>query len=475
MKEKQVKAGLEIHQQLDSGKLFCSCPSFLRKDNPDFEIKRRLHRVAGEKGEVDDAVEYEAGKDREFIYQGYNENTCLVEMDEEPPHSINQDALKIGVQISLLLNCRIVQNSQIMRKTVIDGSNTSGFQRTVLIARDGFVDIGGKRVGIWYVYLEEDAARTVEERDGTKVYRLDRLGIPLVEIVTAPDIENPEQAKQTALKIGEILRACRVRRGIGTIRQDINVSIKGHPRAEIKGFQDPRIFVDVVEKEVKRQEKDIKSGKKLSEEVRGANEDGTTRFLRPLPGGARMYPETDLPVLHISKKLIDDARKEIPKMKAEIREELKKKGLNEELIKVILKEDRISDFEELLKVDDNPDLVGKMISIWKADISRKQGISREKVEKKLSIDVLETILQEKSKGNISKEDIPEIMEDIAKGKKIEEALKREKADNLEEEIMKIVNEKPGLSVNAYMGVVMGKFRGKASGKQVMEILKKLIK
>src|SRR3989338_7430874 len=222
-----LKAGLEIHQQLDTGKLFCACPGYLRSEEPDYTIMRKLHAVPGEAGEVDIAVEYEAAKEKDFIYQAYNDSTCLVELDEEPPHQINQHALDEAIKISLLLNCEIYPVTQIMRKTVIDGSNTSGFQRTFLMAHDGFIETSFGKVGIESVALEEDAARIVSRENKKVTYRLDRLGIPLVEIGTKPDLKTPEQIKECALKIGEILRACKVKRGIGTIRQDLNISIKG--------------------------------------------------------------------------------------------------------------------------------------------------------------------------------------------------------------------------------------------------------
>src|SRR3990167_7528076 len=156
-----LKSGLEIHQQIDSSKLFCNCPSLLRQDEPDFNIKRKLHAVAGETGSVDEAATYEAGKEKEFLYEGYS-TTCLVEIDEEPPHLINQEALKIALQIALLLNCKIFPITQIMRKTVLDGSNTSGFQRTVLIARDGWVETSLGKIGIDTICLEEDSARKID-------------------------------------------------------------------------------------------------------------------------------------------------------------------------------------------------------------------------------------------------------------------------------------------------------------------------
>src|SRR3989344_1594294 len=170
----KFKSGLEIHQQLDTNKLFCNCLSVLRNDEPDFEVCRKLHAVAGESGEIDVAARYQASLKKEFVYQGYN-TTCLVELDEEPPYEINQDALKIALQISILLNCKIIPITQIMRKTVIDGSNTSGFQRTVLIARDGYVETSSGKVGIDTICLEEDSARKISEEGDTKIFRLDRL------------------------------------------------------------------------------------------------------------------------------------------------------------------------------------------------------------------------------------------------------------------------------------------------------------
>ena len=211
----KIRSGIEIHQQLDTNKLFCNCPSLLRSDEPVFKVVRKLHAVAGEGGKVDVAARYEVEKDKKFIYQGYD-TTCLVELDEEPPHLINKDALRIGLHVALLLNCEILSLSQIMRKTVVDGSNTSGFQRTVLIARNGWIETKEGRVRIDNVNLEEDSARIVGEEDSSKVFRLDRLGIPLIEIGTAPDIKSSEQAKETALLLGDILRSCDVKRGIGT-------------------------------------------------------------------------------------------------------------------------------------------------------------------------------------------------------------------------------------------------------------------
>lgn len=248
-----LKCGIEIHQQLDTHKLFCSCPSTLRDDKPDFTVERKMRAVAGELGDVDPAAIQEFLRDRTLVYEFYQDTNCLVELDEEPPHEVNGDALRTVAKIAMLLNAKVVDELQVMRKTVIDGSNTSGFQRTILVATDGYVETTQGKVGIPFICLEEDAARKIRE-DGNRIhYRLDRLGIPLVEIGTAPDIISPEHARETAEKLGKILRVTKVKRGLGTIRQDLNVSIAEGERVEMKGVQDLRLISRLVENEVRRQ------------------------------------------------------------------------------------------------------------------------------------------------------------------------------------------------------------------------------
>ena len=463
-KKEGLKAGLEIHQQLDTGKLFSRTPGYLRSDKPDYEIHRKLHKVAGELGEVDIAVEFEAARGKEFVYQGYDDTISLVELDEAPPRPIDDDALNEALKIALLLNCEIYSTTQVMRKTVIDGSNTSGFQRTVMIAHSGFVETGFGKVGIESIALEEDAARIINRGKNRVVYRLDRLGIPLVEITTEPVLDTAEKIKETALKIGEILRSCKVKRGIGTIRQDLNISIKGHGRVEIKGFQDPKMMIKTVNLEISRQKRDLKKKNKKGE-VRKALDTGKTEFLRPLPGGARMYPETDLPLLRISRDRINMVKKALPRLRGEIKEDLKKSGLSEELIALVLKSNRVDEFSALMKVyDKDSNLVGKMITLWRTD------------EKKLNEDVLEDILKALKEGKISKGDVRDVMKEIAAGKKLEDAIKAEKIsdDELEHEIRKIIKKKPGLRPNAYMGLVMKEFKGKLDAKKAMEIINKIL-
>jgi len=471
------KSGLEIHQQIDAPKLFSGAPSFLRSDEPHYIIKRKLHAVAGEGGEVDVAARHEASQEKEFYYEGYNDTISLVELDESPPRVINEEALDICLQIALLLNCEIYPVSQVMRKTVIDGSNTSGFQRTVLIAHDGFIETSFGKVLIDSIALEEDSARIVTREGGKVVYRLDRLGIPLIEIGTAPSMINAEHVKESALKIGEILRACKVKRGIGTIRQDVNVSIKGHERVEIKGFQEPSMFVKTIDKEIERQLKDVKE-KKTKGEVRNALPSGETEFLRPIPGAARMYPETDLPLLKIGLERINRLKKNLPKLRSDIRAELKKKGLSDELINLVLESgETLDEFNVLIRLySKDANLVGKMITLWRTELASKQKKSFDEVRNVLSERILERILEKIKEKKLEVGDVKQVMQKIIEGAEFEEAVKIEKIndDELEQEIRKIVKEKPGLTAGAYMGLIIQKLGNNLDKRKAMEILKAVV-
>ena len=452
-KEIGLKVGLEIHQMLNTrSKLFCACPTVLRTDEPHFFFLRRLRPTRSELGEMDPAALFEFKKGVSYRYEGYEDGICLVEMDEEPPHDLNREALEIALIISLMLKSMPVDELHVMRKIVIDGSNTTGFQRTALLAIGGEINVAGKNVPIQTICLEEDAARKIGEDKKVRqvVYRLDRMSIPLIEIATAPVINTPEEAEKVAFKIGQLLRISgRVKRGLGTIRQDLNVSIRNGARIEIKGVQELGLISKIVEYEVLRQLKlleikkelenrgirremikddfvdvteifaetkskiarriirkggralavklpgfkgligmEIQPGRRLGtefadrarywaeiggifhsdelpsygitleevnkvkevlkcdkddafvlvfeewkkavkalnavierardvlegvpEETRGANPDGTTRFLRPMPGKARMYPETDIKPIRISEGYIEKLKRMLP-------------------------------------------------------------------------------------------------------------------------------------------------------------------
>jgi Glu-tRNA(Gln) amidotransferase subunit E-like FAD-binding protein len=477
MPDIKLKIGVEIHQQLDTHKLFCKCASELRSDEPDVKVKRRLYAVAGEEGKIDIAAAYEESKKREYIYEAYSDSNCLVELDEEPPHKINQEALKIAIQISLLLNAKILPVSQVMRKTVVDGSNTSGFQRTMLLAKNGFLEIGNKKIGIQSICLEEDAARRTAETKESVTFRLDRLGIPLIEIATAPEISSGEEAKEVALKIGEILRACKVKHGIGTIRQDVNLSINNGNRVEIKGVQEPSLIKKTVEAETKRQLELEKKKKKWLPEVRNALPDGNTKFLRPLPGASRMYPETDLPLIKISEEMIEKIAKDLPRLKTDIVSELAEEGVSEEYAKIIVDEKKMDEFDELMETNIDANIIAKLLVLYPKEVSSHENISLKEVEEK-SRPYNRLILEAMHEKKITESSIKDIIAELAKGSAFEEILRKSKTagkSDIEGEIKKIMKEKPGLSAGAYMGLLMQKFKGKVNGKELMEMLKKKLK
>jgi len=472
------KSGLEIHQQLASDKLFCSCPSKLREDKPDFAVQRELRAVAGEKGEVDVAAFYEQLKGKHFIYQGYQDTTCLVELDEEPPHPINQEALQIALTVAKMMHCEIPKTAQVMRKTVVDGSNTSAFQRTMLVGRNGWIQVGEKKISINYLILEEDAGRRIKEDKESVTYRLDRLGIPMLEIVTAPDMASPEEVKQTAQVIGMLLRSTgKVRRGIGTIRQDVNISIKGHERVEMKGVQDLRLMERYIEEEVKRQIKTKKSNKTASRfklscpeskekpHVRNVKPDFTSKYLRPLPGAARMYPETDIPLVKLSLSGI-----EIPELLAEKIKRFVKLGLSHDLANLIVKE-RGDLFEELVK--SHPKIkvafiAGTLISTLR-EIKRKYNLD----PAKLTDEHFKDLFKHLSEDKIPKDIVLDVLIDMIKDQFDIKKYESLSSEDLHQTIKKIVEKNKGAPFGALMGMCMKKLAGKASGQVISEELKKL--
>ena len=284
-----LRVGLEIHQQLASGhKLFCRCPIDVRHgatiDDFPFSVTRTLRPVAGELGAIDTAALYEYYRSRTFAYRFNHETACLVETDEEPPHPMNFAALVTALQACKLFQCTILDEIHTMRKTVVDGSVVSGFQRTALVGMNGSVETRGGNVAIMTVCLEEDSAPVVEQNGATVTYRLDRLGVPLVEIATDATLTSPEEAQEVAERIGTLLRSLSVVRGIGSIRQDVNVSIRGGARVEIKGFQELAKMADLIRNEVERQQAllEIKSEleKRGFQGVKQEPRDVTDVFLR---------------------------------------------------------------------------------------------------------------------------------------------------------------------------------------------------
>ncbi|AWR99972.1 Glu-tRNA(Gln) amidotransferase subunit GatE [Metallosphaera hakonensis] len=618
-----LKVGLEIHQQINTTyKLFCGCPTILDEESQGY-LERYLKPVVSELGEVDTAAFFEWEKGKKIIYDVPRKSSCLVECDEEPPHPINLDAVKLGLAMTLAFNGEPVDEIFVMRKTVIDGSNTSGFQRTAIVGLGGYVKDQEGVVSIQTIAIEEDAARKLEDTENAIKYNLDRLGIPLIEISTGPDIRTPEQAKRVALLIGQMLRLTgKVKRGLGTIRQDLNVSITGGVKIEIKGVQDLDMIPKIVENEVKRQrellkikeelndritkvdflqrfrEKDLTSlfmssrsrliqselrrggrvlgilapgfkgimgrelmpgrrfgtevsdyvkvtaklggifhsdelpnygitdedvekvmkelevrgndsfilvvgpedrVKKASEvikerlsqafegipkETRAANEDGTSKFMRPQPGSARMYPETDIPSI-LATELLEDAKKLMPPTPEEKLKHLMKMGLNEELARQILNSPRLDLFEHLaLRYSKVPSTVIATTLENTLKYVKSQGGNIDRV----SEEDIETIIANVDQGKINKDSISQILLDYCSPNStldINQAIAKYSVIS-EEELVKIVKEvidqyrkevesKGDRAFGFLMGKVMERVRGRAEGKRVAELIRKVVK
>jgi glutamyl-tRNA(Gln) amidotransferase subunit E len=261
-----LKVGFEIHQQLATkSKLFCNCSCEEAKEY-DSSFVRKLRPTQSELGAYDPAAMFESSKMHIVKYQAALGSSCLVDADEEPPHDVSREALEIALIFSLALHSKVMDEIHVMRKIVIDGSNTTGFQRTMLVASGGYMDIAGKRVGVQSICLEEDAAKLIGDEKGVRKFGLDRLGVPLVEIALEPVTGRPSEIMQVALTLGRLLRASkRVARGLGSIRQDINISVQKGAVVEVKGVQQLDQLVKVIEHEMQRQYGLIVIAQKLKE------------------------------------------------------------------------------------------------------------------------------------------------------------------------------------------------------------------
>jgi glutamyl-tRNA(Gln) amidotransferase subunit E len=265
-KELGFKCGLEIHQRLlTKEKLFCACASSGESPELPIHITRKQRAVAGEMGAIDPSTKFESTRQRTFVYNTFLRHTCLVDIDEEPPHGVNAEALEIALKICAALHAEVPDEIEPMRKEVVDGSDPSAFQRTLLVGYNGYVDVEGRRIGIPAITLEEESGGIEGSSEFEATYNIDRLGVPLIEIDTDPTISSPAEAKKTALAIGALLRLTfGVQRGIGTIRQDVNISIAEGSRVEVKGVQEVDIMDAMIECEVERQERLIQIRKELA-------------------------------------------------------------------------------------------------------------------------------------------------------------------------------------------------------------------
>ncbi|HHT75718.1 MAG: Glu-tRNA(Gln) amidotransferase subunit GatE [Methanomassiliicoccaceae archaeon] len=611
----EVTVGLEIHQQLDTRKLFCDCPSCLVEEEG-ASFQRRLRPTQSEMGEIDRAALAQAERKMRFRYQAPPSASCLVDADEEPPHAANAEAVELALTVAALVEASPVDEIHFMRKLVIDGSNTTGFQRTAMVAMDGFLEVNGRRISIASLCLEEDAARKVETSGSEITYRLDRLGIPLIEIATGPDMHSPDEVKEVAQRLGSIMRATRkVKRGIGTIREDINISIPGGARVEIKGVQELRMLPIYVEKEMERQRsllsiRDIlqergvgpaavesiditstfdgctskvisgalKSGGKVlasklpgfagvlrsadgrlrlgaemaqrartrgvkgifhsdelpaygigqeyvdavrqalgsapgdafvlcaadeakarnaleaaveranealvgvPEETRDPQPDGSSTYSRPLPGAARMYPETDVPPIAVPAERMDRIRANLPELpEARTKRIAADYGIHEQQARQLVREGWDDVFEEIAADREMAALAARTLTSTLSELERDVDISR------LDEAAFKAAFAGVSAGKFAKEAMPDVLRKMAEGKGVDDAVKElglsaMSVDEAREIVAKVVREREAFvrekgmgAVGPLMGPVMAELRGRLDGKAANELLREELK
>jgi glutamyl-tRNA(Gln) amidotransferase subunit E len=619
-----LKVGLEIHQQLSTNKkLFCNCTP-LESDEYTIKFQRKLRAVKSELGEYDPAVLFEISKSKTIMYYANSDSSCLVEQDEEPPHNLDGDAKNLVLVIASALRSNIFSEIYPMRKTVIDGSNTTGFQRTMLVSQGGHIDVDGEKIGVQSICLEEDAAKLLGDKEDVREYSLDRLGVPLIEIALEPVEGDSKKIRKIALSLGRLLRSTKkVTRGIGSIRQDVNVSVKdGGGVVEVKGVQQLDQLEKVVEFEAKRQhglvkiaeklqnsdfgeisknndvfditndfknceskiiqkslrdnsiikairirnfagmfsyspyegirlgkeigqlvkfygiggvfhsdelpnygieESDISIVKKILEinemdsfliiaaplikidfvidsiikriiqakkgvpsETRLATQTGETVYLRPRPGASRMYPETDIPQVIVTKEELENAKKNIPKSWDESINDLQKKyGLNLQLAEQIFDSVYLEIFEYTCeKTTITPTFIASILCSTITNLERN-GLNSKLLKNEEIIKSFEFLSNEK----ITKESIQMIFENIMSGKSktIEDAIRNTSVETMsKEEFEKIIesivvsnkeiirNQKER-AISPLMGIAMKELRGKVSGEILNNLLSKKIK
>lgn len=604
MKKLGLKCGLELHVQLEGKKLFCDCPAVIKDADPDYSVTRRQRAVVGETGEIDAAAAAEALKRKDYVYSCWDDCVCLVDLDEEPPRTLDSGALHTAVQVGKLFGASFVDEVQVMRKTIVDGSIPAGFQRTSLVAYGGSLDTSEGKVSIPVLLLEEDAARILDASADRTVFGLDRVGIPLLEISTGPDIVSPDHAAETAEKIGLFLRSTgRCRRGLGTIRQDVNVSIRGGTRVEIKGAQDLKLMPKYVELEAERQRnlldlrdhlkknkvprpkldvKDLKEvlagtkskvvlsalkannvvlgtklvgfagllgrelqpsrrvGSELSDyakvragvggifhsdelpaygitlqevdrlrkhfdcgkndafvlvagepdraglaleavvdranllfkgvppEVRRPLPNASTAFLRPIPGAARMYPETDTVPVPLSKEFIDSVA--LPELIDHRVARYLELGLSRDLSVLMAKSDVFPLFEACVKKfkDVKPAFIAETLLGAVKNVRSQYGVDISPAEEDY-FDLFTAL----NASEISKDVVLEILSRAVPVREILSEFSLMSDKDLEKKVKAIARKHKGLSQKALMGVVMGELKGKASGKKIAELVEKL--
>jgi glutamyl-tRNA(Gln) amidotransferase subunit E len=253
--------GLEVHQQLlTRSKLFCRCPAGRRADRYDAEVLRHMRPTLSELGEYDGTALMEYKTRKEIVYRLDRGSVCTYEIDDTPPFEIDEEAVRSSLEFARLLDLNLVSELHVMRKQYLDGSIPTGFQRTAMVGLDGSIPFRVRELGvdrelrIRQLSLEEDSCREVSDVGHRITFTTDRLGTPLTETVTEPDLLTPFEVREGVKLISRLARTTgKVRRGPGAGRQDVNVSVAGGRRIEIKGVDNHRNLPLLVHTEAYRQ------------------------------------------------------------------------------------------------------------------------------------------------------------------------------------------------------------------------------
>ncbi|MBI4834789.1 MAG: Glu-tRNA(Gln) amidotransferase subunit GatE [Planctomycetes bacterium] len=261
------KSGVEIHQQiLTKKKTFCHCPAGKYSKTHDAEVLRHMRPTLSELGEYDGCALMEFKTKKNVVYCLNRESVCTYEMDDTPPFLVNREGLDIVIELALMLNCSIVDELHIARKQYLDGSIPTGFQRTAVVGINGWIPYKDRRINISHVCYEEDACRQISNIGHTIKFRTDRLGMPLIEIITQAEMRTPEEMREVVREISRLIRTSgKLRRGIGSVRQDVNGSIAGGSRVEIKGVPQINWIPRLLHTEAIRQKELLDIKKILSE------------------------------------------------------------------------------------------------------------------------------------------------------------------------------------------------------------------
>ncbi len=287
--------GLEVHQQLlTRTKLFCRCPAGLYTETHDGTVLRHMRPTLSELGEYDGTALMEFKTKKNIVYLLNVKNVCTYEMDDTPPFLVNQEAIDVAIEQCLMLGCDIVDEVQIARKQYLDGSIPTGFQRTAVVGVNGRIPFRGRTLSVTQVTVEEDSCREVRDRGHCIVWRADRLGMPLIETVTGPDLRTPDEVEEAILLIGRVCRSTgHVRTGLGASRQDVNVSVRGGRRVEIKGVPKAGWAPALVHGEAWRQVNLLKLRDELHR--RGFADPGSIRV--DSQDVTQLFAATEIPVL----------------------------------------------------------------------------------------------------------------------------------------------------------------------------------